>query len=188
MLWEETEAADRSPLPGTTGDKMRDGRGTICSTASIGTGGNSTQDRKNIHQALTNELKRPSVPRSLLPEWIKNNVPEPVALDREEFAKNFRTSRRGAAPSPAGMSVKHLRPLLEHETELMALVMLANSVARRQMPPEIVATVRLGWMTVLQKRDGRSTWDRRGRLLQKVGATNVERLRPAFFFLRHGPN
>ena len=100
--------------------------------ANIGTGGNSTRTEKITHRALTNELKRPSVPRSSLPEWIKNNVAEPVALDGEEFAKNFRTSRRGAAPNLAGMSAEHLRPLLEHET-----------------------AVRLGRMTVLQKRDGK---------------------------------
>ena len=98
------------------------------------------------------QLKRPSEPRSRLPDWVRTHEPEePVVLDGEEFVKSFRKSRRGAAPGPSDMCAEHLRPLLDRESDVLAVTMFANFFARGQT---IVAAVRLGRMTALQKPDG----------------------------------
>ena len=79
---------------------------------------------------------------------------ELVVLDGEEFVKSLRNSRRGAAPGPSGMCAEHLRLLLDRESDVMAITMFGNSFARGQIPSDIVAAVRLGRMTALQKPDG----------------------------------
>ena len=90
-----------------------------------------------------------------MPDWVRTHVPEePVVLDGEEFVKSLRNSRRGAAPGPSGMCAEHLRPLLDRESDVMAITMFANSFARGQIPSDIVQAVRLGRMTALQKPDG----------------------------------
>ena len=50
------------------------------------------------------------------------------------------------------MCAEHLRP--DRESDVMAITMFANSFARGQIPSDIVAAVRLGRMTALQKPDG----------------------------------
>ena len=88
---------------------------------------------EKTHKALTNQLKRPSEPRSRLPDWVRTHEPEePVVLDGEEFVKSLRNSRRGAAPGPSGMCAEHLRPLLDRESDVMAITMFANSEALAQ--------------------------------------------------------
>ena len=52
------------------------------------------------------------------------------------------------------MCAEHLRPLLDRESDVMAITMFANSFARGQIPSDVVAAVRLGRMTALQKPDG----------------------------------
>ena len=52
------------------------------------------------------------------------------------------------------MCAEHLRPLLDRESDVMAITMFANSFATGQIFSDIVAAVRLGRMTALQKPDG----------------------------------
>ena len=46
-----------------------------------------------------------------MPEEIDQFIPgELFALDHELFAKDVRTTRKGAAPGPSSMTADHLRP------------------------------------------------------------------------------
>ena len=118
---------------------------------------------EKTHKVLTNPLKRPSEPRSRMPDWVRTHEPEePVVLDGEEFVKCLRNSRRGAAPGPSGMCPEHLRLLFDHESDVMAITMFANSFARGQIPSDVVAKARR-----------RGAGHRGGWLLQEIGVTNI---------------
>ena len=64
-----------------------------------------------------------------------------VDLDVDLLLKNLRTSRRGAAAGPSGMTTEHLKILLD-STECCALFgEVATLFARGQIPPEILEGV-----------------------------------------------
>ena len=62
---------------------------------------------------LTDATMRPPQPREPLPPEVLNHVP-PIAFDLNEdvFNRNLRSSKKGAAAGPSGMTCEHLRPLL----------------------------------------------------------------------------
>ena len=118
---------------------------------------------EKTHRALTNQLKRPSEPRSRVPEWVRTHVPEePVVLDGEEFVKSLRNSRRGAAPGPSGMCAEHLRPLLDRESDVMAITMFANSFAKGTNSFRYCASCPVGSDDRIAKARRRSAGHRRG--------------------------
>ena len=54
--------------------------------------------------------RRPTEPRDPLPGRVANHVLDsPVSLDSDLFARTVRSSRRGAAAGPSGMTAEHLR-------------------------------------------------------------------------------
>ena len=63
--------------------------------------------------ALRKFERRPPNLRDPLPEELINFQPATLfQLDEDRFLKNLRSSRRGAAAGPSGMTNEHLRPLL----------------------------------------------------------------------------
>ena len=44
----------------------------------------------------------------------------PLQLDEDVFAKNIRSSRRGVAGGPSGMTFDHLRPMLDNAFAMLA--------------------------------------------------------------------
>ena len=60
----------------------------------------------------------------------------------------------GQLQAPCCMCAEHLKPLFDSESDVMAITMFATLFARGQLPSDIVAGVRLGRMTTLQKSDG----------------------------------
>ena len=76
--------------------------------------------------ALTDASRRPAQPRDPLPEWLLNSVPEVrFQLDEDQLCRNLRSSRRGAAGGPSGMTTEHLRPLLSDIRGMRLLSALA---------------------------------------------------------------
>ena len=70
-------------------------------------------DRRTLG-LLTDVNRRLDRPRDPLPEEL--TAYEPIAmfdLDEQLFARNLRSSRRGAAGGPSGMTTEHLRLLLD---------------------------------------------------------------------------
>ena len=74
-----------------------------------------------------------------------------------KFQHNLRTSRRGAAGGPSGMTAEHLRVLLDSPSCTSLLGEAASQLAQGNIPEEVVSVIRLGRMTVLQKTRRRSS-------------------------------
>ena len=96
----------------------------------------------------------------------------PFALDVKRFAKNLRTSRRGAAPGPSGMTSEHLRPLL--------LFRAGEQLARGEAPEVAVEAIRMERMTALQKAYGGVRGIVAGDVMRRlVGRTVAQQIMPA---------
>ena len=94
---------------------------------------------------LMNESRRPSAARRGLDEDILQMQPHvPFHLDEDKFQHNLRTSRRGPAGGPSGMTAEHLRVLLDSPS---CTSLLGEA-------EEVVTVIRLGRMTALQKANG----------------------------------
>ena len=106
-------------------------------------------------RSLRDATRRPPRPRSPMPTWIEDvQAATPFVLDLEIFLQNLRSSRRGAAAGPSGMTTDHLFPLLESERDSLKLHQFATTLARAEVPAEIVDLIRLGRITALRKKDG----------------------------------
>ena len=104
---------------------------------------------------LTNPVRRPPRPRDPLPPEILGLEPEEsVRLDEDQFAKNIRSARRGAAPGPSGMNSEHLFPILESDRTLASVCQVAGFLARAEVPLSILSALRLGRVTALRKPSG----------------------------------
>ena len=92
--------------------------------------------------ALTDPRKRPREPRSPLDEDLLTHDPViPYMMDMKKLLANVRSARRGAAPGPSGMTVEHLRPLLESDRDSWAL-----AVAKARDATNVLqASVELAW-------------------------------------------
>ena len=69
-------------------------------------------------QQLTDESKR--LPRLMDPvpfEMMNETQLVPFALDSDKFLKNVRSAKKGAAAGLSGMTVGHLRTLLDSVTD-----------------------------------------------------------------------
>ena len=59
---------------------------------------------------LTDVNCRPPVPRDPIPQELLHHVPSTeFKLDTDKLSRNLRSSRRGAAGGPSGMTMEHLR-------------------------------------------------------------------------------
>ena len=76
--------------------------------------------------------------------------PDPLVLNVELLMKTSRSAKKGSAGGPSGMTVEHLRPLLESGV----CGEVATQFARGQVPEQVLFAVRLGRMTAVQKPDG----------------------------------
>ena len=75
--------------------------------------------------------KRPAVPQELCPPELIRRRPEfQSALDEDHLNKNFRSSKKGEAGGPSGMTVEHLQPLLDHPRDLQLVFQVAERLAR----------------------------------------------------------
>ena len=112
---------------------------------------------------LRDENRRPPVPRS----------PVPFSLDCEQFLLNLRSSKRGVAAGPSGMTADHLMPLLETERDSAKLFALASSLAKGDVPIEVVSWVRMGRITALRKEDGGVRGITVGDILRRLVARTI---------------
>jgi hypothetical protein len=67
---------------------------------------------------------------------------------------NLRSSKRGSAPGPSGMTSEHLQVLLDNEPCSSLLHAAAEHLARAQIPDVIQAAIRVGKLTALRKPAG----------------------------------
>ena len=85
---------------------------------------------------------------------MEHNPHEQVELCGEVMLQNFRSSRRGAAAGPSGVTGAHLRVVLDSESDSDAFTAFARTLAVCEVPHEIMKAIRLGRMTALRKPDG----------------------------------
>ena len=104
---------------------------------------------------LQDVRRRPQQPREqLTPEMLTFQPDMEFQLDEKRFGKNLRSSKRGVAGGPSGMTTEHLRPLLDDVRATHMFFRLGENLARAQVPGVAVAMVRSGRMTALSKDDG----------------------------------
>ena len=109
-----------------------------------GEGAEKAPGREKTHKALTNQLERPSEPRSRLPDWVRTHEPEElVVLDGEvrEESSQLQTWR-STRPSWHVCRTFEASPGCDGNHHV------------RQLFCQGLAAVRLGRMTALQKPDG----------------------------------
>ena len=105
--------------------------------------------------ALQDEARRPPLPRDVLPPDLVHHMPiRPFQLDEHIFSRNLRSSRRGAAAGPSGMTMEHLRPLLDDVRALHSFFLMGEQLAQAKVPLAIVNLIRMGRLTALSKSDG----------------------------------
>ena len=104
-------------------------------------------------QAETLRLLRakPATPRDPLPEDILGHVPDVDQLDSDRFKRNVRLAKRGAAGGPSGMTMEHLRVLLDSPRDTQSLFVVSELQARGAVSNSIRDIVRIGRLTALQK-------------------------------------
>ena len=94
---------------------------------------------------LSDPSKRPPTLRDPLPDDVVNHVPRtPLALDEDKFGKNLRSAKRGAAAGPSGMTVEHIRPLLENARILHSFFQMSERLAQANVPQAVVEAIRVG--------------------------------------------
>ena len=111
-------------------------------------------DRRTLG-LLTDMNRRPDRLRDPLPEEL--TAYEPMAmfdLDEQLFARNLRSSRRGAAGGPSGMTTEHFRPLLDDARGMQLFTALGSRLATALVPQVAVDLIRVGRLTALSKPDG----------------------------------
>ena len=137
-------------------------------------------DRSTL-AALQDPVRRPAIPRDPLLEDLLTHVPARIfELDKRKFSKNLRSARRGAAAGPSGMTVEHLQPLLDHPRALHSMFLLAERLARADVPPSIVDAIRQGRLTALRKPSGGVRGIVVGDVIRRVVArTLAQQLGPA---------
>ena len=107
-------------------------------------------------EATLRELRRrPQVPRDPIPPEILNHVPRtPFILAEDKFGANLRSSRRGTAGRPSGITNEHLRLLLDSERDMHLFFRVAELLARGDVPENVASVLRKGRLTALQKPGG----------------------------------
>ena len=101
-------------------------------------------------QTLLSLRSRPARPRAPLLFGIFPFRPaSPLQLDEDVFAKNIRSSKRGVAGGPSGMTLDHLRPILDSPRDTHVLCLVAEILARAEVPDEIVENLAVEHQTLL---------------------------------------
>ena len=111
-------------------------------------------DRHTLN-VLAGANRRQPVPRDPIPPELLHHVPvRSFKLDTDRFCRNLRSSRRGAAGGPSGMTTEHFRPLLHEGRSLELFSELCSRLAQAKVPQIVVDMVRSGWVTAFTKPDG----------------------------------
>ena len=113
------------------------------------------RDTNATFSMLTDESERPARPREPLPREVLEHVPPlPFDLDEKLFLRCLRSSRRGAAAGPSGMTNEHLRPLLDDWASMEVFFKAGEVFARGLILESVVQIVKMERMTALSKSDG----------------------------------
>ena len=145
----EEATAKRPRAPGCPGPSIGDvGRVVVGSS-----GSGRTPGTEETLRPLRDPARRLPRPREVLPDYLREiRHGSLFKLNEDSFTKNIRSTKRGVAPGPSGMTFDHLRPILDSPRDTHAL--LAEIMARAQIPADIIGAVRVGRMMAFRKRTG----------------------------------
>ena len=93
---------------------------------------------------LEDAERRPPVPLIVVPQGLMEHMPA-AEFGLDKFAHNLRSSRKGAAPGPSGMTCEHLRPLLSKPEDIHLLFRMGEQLARVQVPNVLINAIQNGW-------------------------------------------
>ena len=100
--------------------------------ASVAPGSNQTLGM------LSDPAKRPPILRDPIPEEVTRHVPSsPFEMDEHRFLRNLPSARRGAAGAPSGMTVEHLRILLDNTRDSKMFFRVCENLAQGKVPDSI---------------------------------------------------
>ena len=100
-------------------------------------------------------------------------------LDEDVFNKNLRSSKKGAAPGPSGMTTDHLRPLLPDHRGLHLILPDQREVGARRSAGGCGEHHQMGRLTALSKPDGRGRVVAGDVVRRLVARTLSQQLSPA---------
>ena len=78
------------------------------------------------------------------PECLHHVPATGFKLDTDKLSRNLRSSRRGAAGGPSGMTMEHLRPLLHEARGLELFSELCSRLAQVKVPAPVIDSARDG--------------------------------------------
>ena len=139
----------------------------VLEDAALAPGNQATLD------ALQDPERSPAQPRELLPEDLAQFIQAtPFEQDEKLFNRNLRSSRRGAAAGPSGMTMEHLRLLLAEPGALHFFFLIGEKLAQALVPGSIVDIVRMGRLTALSKPDG-GVWGIASDVIRRLVARTI---------------
>ena len=97
---------------------------------------------------------RPREPRDPI-LGVDDRIPlAPFELDRDKFGANLRSARRGTAGGPSGMTMEHLKLLLDSPVDLNLFFRVGETLARGEVSDGVARVIRRGRMSALEKLGG----------------------------------
>ena len=112
--------------------------------AEIAPGNHATLD------ALQDEERRRPLPHGALPPDLVHHMPvRPFQLDEHIISRNLRSSRKGAAAGPSGVTMEHMRHLLDDVKALHPFFLMGEQLAQVKVPFAIGNLIRMGRLTAL---------------------------------------
>ena len=128
--------------------------GELSSARQVVEGADLAKGDQRTRALLIDVNRRPNHPRNPLPEEVTAFEPARFELDGNMLARNLRTSRRGAAGGPSGMTTEHFRPLLDDTRGMRLFTELGSRLAKALVPQVAIDLIRVGRLTALSKLDG----------------------------------
>ena len=123
-----------------------------------------------IEATLFQLRQRPARPQDPLPPGLVHFEPANLfSLDKDKFAANLRSSRRGTAGGLSGIPSDHSR-------ELHLFFRVAELLARDQGPESVASVLRRGRMTALQKPGGGARGNVAGDVVRRLVARTISQL------------
>ena len=95
----------------------------------------------NAH-TLQELQRRPGLPRAPISRDLLEMSPPEFQLEEDLFLKTFRSTKRGSAAGPSGMTNEHIRILLDNHSDAHLMFWAGEQLAQARVPPSIVRVVR----------------------------------------------
>ena len=92
--------------------------------------------------------------RSSAREPLGPRSSERIRIGQRKVQQEFEVSSERCCSWALGMTVEHLQPLLDNPSALHSMFLLGEKLARADVPPSIVDTIRQGRLTALRKPNG----------------------------------